>query len=164
MLTVIRFMEEYTAEAIDAKGYDGTIPVERYHLPDFRLVLGNGTVVDGAGDAMKALQGVYAPFAEHLHDPTFLVTWETQDGYGMMGIANLFFNLHGPAPEAETGRDGKKWHGVVNAAYRFFYVQDGESFKMKSTTIFADVSPVLKTMLTNKLIDGEGLAGFVLQS
>ena len=113
---------------------------------------------------MKALQAVYAPFAAHLHDPEFLVSWETKDGYGMMGIASLYFNLHGPAPEAVTGRDGKKWHGVVQAAYRFFYVKDNEGFKMKETKIFADLGPVLKTMLQNKMIDGEGLAGFVLQS
>ena len=32
MLIITRFMEEYTREAIDAKGYDGSIPVEKYHV------------------------------------------------------------------------------------------------------------------------------------
>ena len=82
----------------------------------------------------------------------------------MMGIANLYFNLHGPAPEALTDRHGKKWHGVVSAGFKFEYVKDGQSFKMKSTTIFADLGPVLKTMLQNKMIDGEGIAGFIASS
>ena len=113
---------------------------------------------------MNALGATYAPFAKHLHEPTFLVTWETEDGYGMMGIASLYFNLHGPAPDAQTDRYGEKWHGVVQAAYRFYYTKDGNSFKMKETTIFADLGPVFKTMLQNKMIDGEGLAGFVASS
>lgn len=113
---------------------------------------------------MKALQAAYAPFAAHLHDPEFLVCWETKDGYEMMGNASLYFNLHGPAPEALTDRFGKKWHGVIQGAYHFYYVKDGDKFKMKQTIIFADLGPALKTMLQNKMIDGEALAGFVLQS
>ena len=113
---------------------------------------------------MKALGAQYAPFAQHLHEPTFLVTWETEAGYEMMGIASLYFNLQGPASETQTDRYGKKWHGVIQAAYRFYYTKDGDSFKMKQTTIFADLGPALKAMLQNKMIDGEGLAGFVLQS
>ena len=156
-------MEEYTSQAIDAKGYNGSIPSSKYHRPDFRLTLGNGAAFNDAESSMKALEATYAPFAEHLHDPTFLVAWETDDGYSMMGQANLFFKLPGPAPEAVKGRDGKGWHGVVQAAYQFYYSKDGDSFKMKSTTIFADLAPVFKTMLQNKMIDGDAIAGILQQ-
>lgn len=74
----------------------------------------------------------------------------------------MFFNLHGPAPETKTDPDGNKWHGSGPGAFRFVWKgkKDGE-VKLHQTCIYSDSTPAVRTMLVNKHIDGQQLAGII---
>lgn len=122
----------------------------------------NGTVIKGADEVWKALPGMYARFAAQKHVPEFLICWETDDGWGMIGIATMYFNFDGLPTGTITDPDGRKWHGHGSGAFQFFYVRDGSSgIKLKQKRIFSDSSPAMKLMLQNKFIDGEQLARIV---
>ena len=124
----------------------------------------DGTRVKGADDAWKAIAEIYAPFAGHRHEPDFLVAWETADGWGMIGAAKVYFNLHGPVQESVTDPDGKKWHGAGPGAFYFELVKQGSGMKYKEIRVYTDSTPAIRLMLKNKHLDGDQLAGIVIGS
>ena len=54
--------------------------------------------------------------------------------------------------------------GVATGGFKFIYVKEGDTIKMKESKIFSDGTPAMKLMLQNKMIDGNALAGIVLNS
>lgn len=108
---------------------------------------------------------MYAPFAAQKHVPDFLVCWETDDGWGMTGVANMYFKLHGLPEGTVDDPEGGKWHGYCPGSFQFDYVKDSSgTIKLKKTRIFSDSSPALRVMLQNKMIEGEQLTGIVIGS
>lgn len=78
---------------------------------DMMLQKPDGSDTEGRDEATKAIQSMYAPFAARKHMPDFLVCWETNDGWGMIGVANMYFKLHAlPEGTVDDPEDGK-WHG-----------------------------------------------------
>ena len=134
--------------------------------PDFTLQMTDGTVFKGAEEAWhKAIPEMYGPFTAHKHDPTFGIVWETDNGWGMFGIAEFYFKIHGLSGDAVTDLQGEKWDGVSPSAFHFLYVKDGSGdIKLKSAKIFADPGPAFKLMLKNGVINTEQLAAIVIGS
>lgn len=122
----------------------------------------DGTIIKGADAMWKEVATMYAPFAAQKHVPEFLVSWETDDGWGMIGVANMYFRLHQLPEGSETDPEGGKWHGHLSSSFVFFYVKDNSgNIKLKETKIFGDSTPALKVMLQNGMLNGEQLAGMV---
>lgn len=129
--------------------------------PDFVYHKSNGSIFKGSEAAWKQIDQDYAPFAQHKHDPTFLLAWETSQGWEMMGEVNFFFNLPAPLPEIETDSEGKKWQGVGFGAYHFIYAKDGDGLKLKFTRIYSDPTPVMRLMLNSNLVSAEQVASML---
>lgn len=102
---------------------------------------------------------VYAPFSSHLHDPYFAVTWENDNGWEMIGAANLYWNLAAPGDGAKVkDSQGKEWDGKGPAAFKFRYVKQADGgIKMGSTEIFADPTAAVVTMLKRGMMSPEDL-------
>ncbi|KAK5170611.1 uncharacterized protein LTR77_005200 [Saxophila tyrrhenica] len=157
----MKWMEDYTKSVVDSKAWQtDTSPLE-HHTPDFHLQRSNGTITQGAEAAWSALAEIYGPFAAHKHDPEFLLTFDVEDGWRMIGVANVFFKFAGSDGGAITDPQGEKWDGVSPAAFSFRYVKEGEGIKLKETKIFSDPSPALKLMLQDGALDGEHLVGML---
>jgi hypothetical protein len=96
---------------------------------DFTLVKPDGSTTSGNAAAFKEAKGLYQFCKNELHEPYFLVTWETENGWAMLGQAYLFANLPGDATAQEkkaADLSGKEWDVKIPAAFRFEYVkQDG---------------------------------------
>ena len=78
----MKFMENFTRQAIDARGWESGTQASEWHTSDFTLYKANSEVFSGAEESWsKGIPGTYAPFKAHLHEPNFLVCWETKEGW-----------------------------------------------------------------------------------
>jgi hypothetical protein len=115
------------------------------------------------GDAFFASlsKDVFAPFSEHLHDPEFLVVWETSDGWGMLGQATLYWNLavKGDGTGGVKDKSGKQWDGANRTAFRFGYVKEEGGIKLDRTEIMADSTAAVVLMLKRGMMKAEDLLG-----
>ncbi|KAJ4368431.1 hypothetical protein N0V83_006788 [Neocucurbitaria cava] len=157
----MKWMEQYT-NAVDRKAWD-TEPSSNWFAPTHTLHKTSGETVSGGDASWAALRTeVYAPFAAHLHDPQFFVVWEKDDGWEMLGVATLYWNLAAPGGSGEKksvkGRDGKEWDGAGPAAFNFHYVKgsDGQ-IRMKSSATYADPSTAVVGMLKKGMMKPEDL-------
>ena len=150
--------EEYT-NAVDCKVWD-TEPSSTYFTPTHTLHKSTGETVSGGDASWSSLRTqVYAPFSQHLHDPQFFVVWETEDGWEMLGVATLYWNLVAPGAGAKVkGRDGKEWDGAGPAAFNFRYVklEDG-GIRLCRTAIYADPTVAVVGMLKRGMMKAEDL-------
>lgn len=157
-LPVMKWMEHYTKEIIDKRAWD--TPVSSYHTHAFSLQKSTGEVIHGAENAWKSLtQDVYAPFSSQCHDPTFAMVWEKENGWGMFGIANLYYNLVVPGDGEKVKAVGSEWDGVVPAAFRFSYTHNGsgEDIKLEKTEIFNDPSAAIVMMMKRGMLKPDDL-------
>ncbi|KAK4502982.1 hypothetical protein PRZ48_006409 [Zasmidium cellare] len=154
----LAWMEKYTRNIIDTRSWN--TPASDWHTPDFTFQKSTGQVVEGADAAFKSVAEVYAPFSAHCHDPAFLICWETSSGWGMFGIANLWWTLAAPGDSSKVKDvDGKEWDGVTPGAFRFEYVKKGDEIKLARTEIFSDPSQAMVLMLKRGMIKSEDLVG-----
>ena len=71
----MKLMEGYTRDIIDGRAFD-EYDIPAGCAPDWTLQKSTGEVFSGADKARAALKELYTPFSSHVHNPTFLVTWE----------------------------------------------------------------------------------------
>ena len=133
----------------------------RVQTSDFVYHKGDGNVFSGRDAAWKQIAQDYAPFPEQKHEPFFLLAWETDEEWHLMGEVNVYFKLPAPLPETETDLAGKKWHVHAFGAYHFIFINEDGGIRMKSTRIYADQSPVMKRMLKSNIISGEQVVGML---
>lgn len=157
------WMESYTRTAVDNRSWTiGTLASE-WHAADFTLQKVDGTVIRGGEAAWhEGIAVIYGPFTAHLHSPNFLVCSQTEDGWQMIGQADLYASL----PSERCGgrvRDGERreWDIKVPSAFWFEYVRD-EGAKhggilLRSTKIFGDTAPVMKAMVQRGMVTKEDL-------
>ncbi|KAK1029437.1 hypothetical protein LTR33_017233, partial [Friedmanniomyces endolithicus] len=110
----MKWMEDYTNNIIDGRKFHETASSVGW-TPEFTLKKSTGEVVEGTDKAWAALQEIYAPFSEHVHDPTFCVCWETEKGWDMLGVASMWYNLQAPGEGKMKGFGGKEWDGVLSS-------------------------------------------------
>jgi hypothetical protein len=150
--------ETYT-HAVDAKVWN-TEPSGKYLTPQHTFVKPNGDTITGGDATFTSLQKeVYGHFSEHLHDPEFLVAWDTQDGWGMLGIATLYWNLAAKGDKKVKDKSGKEWDGKGPAAFRFGYVKGTEGIRLERTEIMADSAGAVVEMLKRGMMKPEDLLG-----
>jgi hypothetical protein len=102
---------------------------------------------------------MYQFFTSEFHEPYFLVTWETNDGWEMFGQANLFAELSGNATAQEkkvqdqTGRD---WDVKMPSAFRFVYTkQEGaphDGILLKRIEVMSDSLPTVQLLMARGVI------------
>ncbi|KAK4961937.1 hypothetical protein LTR10_002430 [Elasticomyces elasticus] len=131
----MKWMEHYTKNVVDARKFDEPA----ISLTHSRMDLAE---VD----------------SEQVHDPSFLVCWETEKGWDMIGIANLWYNLQAPGDRKVKGYGGKEWDGVLPGAFKFSYVKGGDDgVQLARTDIFSDPSTALVQMLKRGMLKPEQL-------
>jgi len=154
----MKWMETYT-QAVDRKAWNNE-PSSNWLSSDHTLQKSTGEVVSG-GDASWAAfrEQVYAPMKEHLHDPQYLVCWETENGWEMLGVAMLHYDLAVPG-EGSKVKDGqgKEWDGVIPAAFDFQYVKQSDGgIKLAKSSIFNDPTAAVVGMLKRGMLKPEDL-------
>jgi len=154
----MKWMEHYTRNIVDARKFDDA--KEAGITDDWTLQKSMGEVIKGGDQATAALKEVYGPFSEHVHDPTLLVCWETEKGWDMLGVANLWWNLQAPGEDKIDGYGGKAWDGVSLSAFKFCYVKGGKhGIELARTEIYSDPSAAMVKMLQRGMLKPEQLMG-----
>jgi hypothetical protein len=154
----MKWMETYT-NAVDSDVW-GKEPSSNWLTSDHVLHKSNGETVSGGEASWTALRDdVYAPFAQHLHDPQFLVAWETEDGWEMLGVATLYWTLAAPGQGSSIkDNTGKEWDGSGSAAFSFQYVKQSDGgIKLSKTAIYADPTASVVMMLKRGMMKPEDL-------
>ncbi|KAF2032774.1 hypothetical protein EK21DRAFT_109519 [Setomelanomma holmii] len=154
----MKWMEQYT-HAVDRKVWNDE-PSSNWLTSDHKFQKSTGEVVSGGDASFTVLrEQVYAPLKEHLHDAQFLVCWETENGWEMLGIAMLHYNLAVPGDGNKVkGKDGKEWDGVMPAAFDFVYVKQSDGgIKLGKTAIFNDPTAAVVGMLKRGMMKPEDL-------
>jgi len=131
-------MEDYTKHVVDERKFDQP-GSSLGHSSDFTLQKSTGEVVEGADAAWKAVLEIYAPFSIFVHDPSFVINWETENGWTMVGVASLWWSLAAPPSGGESkvkGHGGEEWDGVTPAAFIFEHVKDDSDIKLARTEIY----------------------------
>ncbi len=81
----------------------------KWHTADFIYKNSDGTKYNGFEAAYAAIHQIYSPFASFSYEPSFYNYWETEEGWEMIGTANMYADLAVPGDE-KTNEDqyGKK--------------------------------------------------------
>ena len=175
-------MADYTKNVVDARLWETDLPATKHHVhsqssippppptnpppspsqtSDWTLQTSDGKSFSGAEKAWAQLAVTYGPFEAHKHDPTFLCCFDDkEDGYQMIGVANVYFSLGGPR-NAVKDPQGESWDGSTPGAFHFHYVKEDGGLKLKFTRIYSDPSPALKVMLEAGALNGEMIAGML---
>jgi len=158
----MQWMEKYTL-AFDADQLASS-SFSDWHTDDLTYQKGTGEVITGGETAFKACLEVYAPFAAHLHEPAFVIVWETEDGYEMVGQATLFADLKVPGGEKKMADlTGRKWDIGIPGMFRFSYMKvEGaphDGLKMRRNEVFSDSGPAIVEMLKRGMVKPEQLLG-----
>lgn len=154
----MKWMEDYT-HAADAKAWD-TEPYSNWLTSDHVLRRSTGENIHGGEASWSAFsKDLYAPFATHLHDPQYAICWEADDGWEMIGVATLHWNLVAPGEGAKVkGSDGKEWDGAGPAAFKFHYVKQSDGgIRLSETAIYADPTLAVVAMLKRGMMKPEDL-------
>ncbi|EMC94109.1 hypothetical protein BAUCODRAFT_36583 [Baudoinia panamericana UAMH 10762] len=156
---VLKFLEWYTTTIIDEKKFDLS-PTDAGMTKDWVLQKSTGEVIEGADKAWPALKEAYAPFKEHVHAPTFVVQWETENGWSMVGVANLWWKLQADGNDVIKGHGGKMWDGVTPGAFRFDFTKSEhghEGIALTRTEIYDDPTQAVVKMLQRGMLKPEQL-------
>jgi hypothetical protein len=132
-----------------------------YHTDDFTFTKSDGTVLPPGEASWKALLEGYAPFSEHFHEARYACIYERNEGWEMVGHANVYANLLVLGKKAKTDSFGRKWDVIVPGALVFNVVKDPagpKGFKVKSMTLYADGVPVVSEMIKRGMVKPEDLS------
>ncbi|KAF3037728.1 hypothetical protein E8E11_005283 [Didymella keratinophila] len=155
----MKWMEQYTNQ-VDAKAADEV--KNNWMAQDHFLVRSTGQKDTGAQASVDALyKEIYAPFAEHAHVPYHLVCYEVDDGWEMMGLATVYWNLAVPGKQ-ESGekvkdKEGNEWDGAMPGAFNFHYRKEGGGIRVTKTEIAADPTAAVVGMLKRGMMKPEDL-------
>jgi len=77
----MKWMEHYTKNIVDERKFMSESADSLGHTSDWTYQKSTGETFEGNEKAVDALKETYAPFSAHVHDPTFVVCWETEKGW-----------------------------------------------------------------------------------
>lgn len=69
---------------------------------DFEYQKSTGEEFKGVSKAWEALKETYAPFASHVHDPSWLLCWETEKGWDMVDYRDTLIEDYASADLATS--------------------------------------------------------------
>jgi hypothetical protein len=148
----MKWMEDYTIAFNARSNWDQKS--SDWHTSDFSLIKPDGVRVTDADEAFEQAKALYAPFTKEFHEPYFLVSWETSDGYGMLGQAHCFANCPGEPVQGEQkvkDGQGREWDVKIPGAFLFDYVKkDGAAhggFELRRCEIMSDSMPAVQILL-----------------
>lgn len=154
----LKWMEQYTnafnaREQWDQKSSD-------WHASKYTLVKPDGSTYTDAEEAFTEVKGLYAPFTKEYHDPTFMVTWETSNGWEMFGQANLFANCPGDPSEGDQKIEdpqGREWDVKIPGAFHFEYEKNEGAahggIEMSRAEIMIDPTPAVQILKRRGLLN-----------
>ncbi|KAK7184177.1 hypothetical protein DPSP01_001189 [Paraphaeosphaeria sporulosa] len=126
---------------------------------DFTFVKPDGKSSTGNAVAFAESKNMYQHFTSEFHEPYFIITWETKDGWEMIGQAHIFANLRGNATAQEKkvqDLSGRDWDIKIPGAFHFWYVkQDGAphgGILMKKKEVMSDSLPVVQILTTRGVL------------
>jgi len=156
----MKWMQDYTEYFNSRQGWDHDST--DWHSSDFTLVKPDGTVVTGSAETWAEQKAMYAPFTSEVHEPYFLVCWETSNGWGMLGQAYLLANCAGAPSAGETkvkDSQGREWDVKIPSAFHFTYVKkDGArhgGIEMSHAEIMGDSMPAVQILMKRGVIKPE---------
>ena len=147
-----KWMEHIVHTIFDAHKW--STPYSDIYADDFTLLKPDGSEVKGGKAGWEAVAELYGPFVSQRTEPFYLVTTQTNYGWEMIGMANIFAILPGQADaEEEKVKDQKgiEWDVKMSGGFRFQYKRhpsakyDGIVLQMVQIT--SDSGPVVKKML-----------------
>lgn len=148
----MKWMEDYTIAFNARSNWDQK--TSDWHTSDFTLVKPDAAEIKGDEEAFEQVKGLYAPFTQEFHEPYFLVVWERQDGYEMLGQAHCFANCPGEPSQGEQkvkDLQGREWDVKIPGAFRFVYIKkDGAAhgdFELQRAEIMSDSMPAVQILL-----------------
>jgi len=153
----MKWMEKYTVH-FNQRG-DWSEDGSDWFAPDFTLVKPDGTSYFGNAPGFAESKAMYQFFTKEFHEPYFLVTWETEDGWDMIGQAYLYANLKG-APTAQEKKvqdlQGRDWDVKIPGSFKFVYVKESgaphDGIVLKRTEISSDSLGVVQTLMARGVI------------
>jgi hypothetical protein len=102
---------------------------------------------------------MYQFFTSEFHEPYFLVTWDTKDGWEMIGQALLYANLPGePTAQEKKVKDlqGREWDVKIPGGFHFEYVKQAgaphDGIVLKRTEITSDSMPAVQILMARGVI------------
>ena len=123
------------------------------------LVKPDGATYTGNATSFKESKAMSQFFTSEFHEPYFLVTWDTKDGWEMIGQAFLFANLPGQATAGEKkvkDLQGREWDVKIPGGFHFEYVrQHGaphDGITLKRTEIMSDSMPAVQILMARGVI------------
>ena len=157
-----KWLEHYTCDYVDTQKFKTESAASTEHAKDWVLQKSTGEVVEDAEAAWKAVAEIYSPFSSFVHEPRFIVIWQTEKGWDLWGAASIWYNLAAPPSGGEQkvkGHGGKEWDGSTPGAFYFKTIQDGDDFKLVRTEIYSDPSKAMVQMLKRGMLKPEQLMG-----
>ncbi|OQU95184.1 hypothetical protein CLAIMM_01428 [Cladophialophora immunda] len=153
----MKWMEEYTINF--NKREDWSQEECDWFSADTTLVKPDGSVHTGNAQAFSEAKSMYAPFSAEFHEPYFLVCFDTDEGWEMIGQAYLFANCQG-APTAQEKKvkdlQGREWDVKIPGGFHFFYAkQPGaphDGIVLKKTEIMSDSMPAVQILLARGVL------------
>lgn len=152
---MMRFLHKHEL-VFDAKDWEAD---KKYYASDFVYVKPTGQTFKGA-EAVDALQGDYALFSEHYHEPLYGQVAPTDDGFTLFGYAKMYVNLPVPGEKSATDLKGRKWDAVAHGAFRFNVRKSGDGpddFLFTFSQVYADPTPILAVAIKRGVIPVEAL-------
>lgn len=154
------WMEQYTYEFDRSRAF-ASGSASDWLTADFSVQHSDGMRVAGREAAVASMTEKYAPFTGgHKHDPTELLMWKEGEQWCMFGHAKCFVGFEGAAGAKVEDPQGEAWDVVVEATYRFVYVEDEGGrggIKMKETLIYADPTPAMQFMVKQGVVSAKDL-------
>ncbi|KAJ4344576.1 uncharacterized protein N0V89_012320 [Didymosphaeria variabile] len=153
----MKWMEEYTLN-FNKRG-DWDQEESDWLSSDFTLIKPDGKTSTGNAAAFAESKGMYQYFTSEFHEPYFLVTWETNEGWEMLGQAYFFAELPGNATAQEKKAQdlaGREWDVKIPAAFHFVYVKQKDAshdgIVLKRTEIMSDSLPAVQILMARGVI------------
>ncbi len=161
----MKWMEPFTRWWDSREWTTDESSLSNWATSDFALYPADGSSAKGTKAAYAALKALYGPLAAHLHEPTYLVASETEDGWEMLGQASFYADLGGEPGEGEKKvKDGKgrEWDMCVPSAFHIWYVKDekagnGGAMLIKKEEIMTDSGVGMRAALKRGLVSAKDM-------
>lgn len=153
----MKWMEDYTLNFNKRGRWEDKR--NEWHTEDFSLVKPDGSEFKGHEVAWEQSKSMYNFFTKEFHEPYFLVCWEIDDGWEMLGQAYFYANCIGESVAGEkkvADLQGREWDVKIPSAFRFIYVKrDGAAhggIELKRCEIMGDSMPGVHILMQRGVI------------